>query len=452
MRALALAANRVGRGEAIEAPQAPFDEARAIGSALAEASVELKRRGELLARDKEYLEAEIASRTADLTRETARTSEVEEQLRQSQKMEALGQLAGGVAHDFNNMLAVIVASLQLIKRRLTGPGNEKLDRHITAALSAADRAAALTRRLLAFSRQQPLEPAVIDVNDVIRDLTDILRGTLGGGMALETRLGPGLWPVNIDPRQFELAIINLAVNARDAMENGGRLVIETRNDNTPPASVVVTITDTGSGMESEILARAFEPFFTTKPVGKGTGLGLSQVQGFTQQSGGQLKITSAPGEGTMVALSFPRHEGEGALRDERSRDTAAAPRAHAGEQVLVVEDEAHARALIVEALGELGYATLEAADGESALAQIRTASRIDLLLTDVVMPGQSGRDLARSAKALRPDLAVLYMTGFVRSAVLNDLEESWELGVLRKPFTFEDFAGTLRQTLDRRQG
>ncbi len=460
MRALTLAASHVGRGAAVEPSEAPFAEARSIGSALAKASEELKRRGELLARDKEILEAEVASRTAELRREMALKSEVEEQLLQSQKMEALGQLAGGIAHDFNNMLAVIVASLQLVKRRLDGSNEEKLGKHIGAALSAADRAASLTRRLLAFSRQQPLEPAVIDINGVIRDLSDFLQRTLGSNITLETRLAGDLWPVNIDPRQFELAIVNLAVNARDAMESGGKLLIETHNSGAkegaaealasiPAPSVVVTVADTGTGMESETLSRAFEPFFTTKPVGKGTGLGLSQVQGFTQQSGGGLVISSSRGEGTTITLRFPRHAAASLSRREERDGPIAAPKAETGELVLIVEDEDQVRALVVEALDELGYATREAHDAESALAAMAEAPKIDLLLTDIVMPGMNGRDLARAARAAHPDLRVLYMTGYARSSVMSDRYEPWEFGALHKPFTFEQLAAAVRRTLDR---
>ncbi len=301
MSALARTAERVGAGEGVEGPEAPFAEARAIGAALASASAELKRRADLLNRDKSDLELEVALRSEELRREAAQKAQIEEQLRQAQKMDALGKLAGGVAHDFNNVLTVIVASLEALERWLD-QGDANVGRYVAAALRSSEKAAALTARLLAFARQQPLQPAVIDLNGVIRELSDVLRGAIGAHIEVEMKLASGLWLVNLDPRQFEHALVNLVVNARDAMERGGRLTIETRNAEVDrlfaaqapaaPAvpSVVVTVKDTGHGMDAETLARAFEPFFTTKPTGKGTGLGLSQVHAFIEQSGGWLEV------------------------------------------------------------------------------------------------------------------------------------------------------------------
>ncbi len=455
MSALAWTAERVGAGEVVEAPEAPFEEAQAIGAALASASAELKRRADLLARDKKDLEAEVATRSEELRREAAQKARIAEQLRQAQKMDALGKLAGGVAHDFNNVLTVIVSGLETLKRRLD-QGDTNVGRSVEAALRASEKAVGLTQRLLAFARQQPLEPAVIDINGVIGELSDFLRGAIGAHIELELRLASELWLVTLDPRHFEHALVNLVVNARDAMENGGRLTIETRNVEVDwlfaahargahaVPSVVVTVRDTGHGMDAETLARAFEPFFTTKPTGKGTGLGLSQVHGFVEQSGGRLDVWSEPGEGATVELWFPRTEGAEAPAVP-SRASQPRPGARAGETVLLVEDEDEVRAAVAGALRELGYTTLEASEGDEAL---RVTLSFDLLLTDVVMAGVSGFELAERLRARRDGLRTIFMTGYVPSSVLNAYDPE---SILRKPFTFDQLATKVRETLDARR-
>jgi len=453
MSALACMAERVGAGEVVEAPEAPFAEARAIGAALASASAELRRRADLLARDKMNLEAEVAWGSEELRREAAQKARIEEQLRQSQKMDALGKLAGGVAHDFNNVLTVIVSSLEALKRRLDeGDANR---RAVEAALRASNKAAGLTRRLLAFARQQPLEPAVVDLNGVIRELSDFFQSTVGVRIELDLKLADGLWLVNLDPGQFEHALVNLVVNARDAMESGGRLTIATRNAEADkvfsaqapgaPAvpSVVVTVRDTGHGMDPETLARAFEPFFTTKPTGKGTGLGLSQVHGFIEQSGGFLEVWSEPGRGTAIELWFPRSQGAEAA-PARLPALQHRPTARDGETLLIVEDEDGVRAVVTEALRELGYSMLQAKSADEAL---RETVSFDLLLTDVVMPGLSGFELVERMRARHEGLPAILMSGHVPSSIMipHDPES-----ILRKPFTFEQLATKVRETLDAR--
>ena len=456
MSALVWAAERVGAGEVVEAPDAPFVEARAIGAALANASAELKRRADLLARDKQILEAEVARRSAELRWEATEKARIEGQLRQSQKMDALGKLAGGVAHDFNNVLTVIVSSLEAMKRRLD-QGDMNVGRAVDAALRASDKAAGLTRRLLAFARQQPLEPAVIDLNAVIGEMSDFLRTTIGAQIELELKLTNDLWLVKLDPRQFEHALVNLSVNARDAMPGGGRLTIETRNVDVDrllaaqsagafsAPSVVVAVCDTGQGMDAETLARAFEPFFTTKPTGKGTGLGLSQVHGFMEQSGGRLDVWSEPGKGARVELWFPRSEAAGAPSIPAPASQLM-PRARPGETVLVVEDEDEVRAAVAQALRELGYATLEARSGDEAL---RIEAKFDLLLTDVVMPGGvSGFKLAYGMRARSDGLRTIFMTGHIPRFGLEAHDPE---SILRKPFTFAQLATKVRETLDARR-
>jgi PAS domain S-box-containing protein len=394
------------------------------------------------------LEQRVAERTAEL-------EEAHDALRQAQKMEAVGQLTGGIAHDFNNLLAGIVGSLDLMQTRLSQGRMDAIERYAKAAMSSAQRAAALTHRLLAFSRRQPLDPRAVNANQLITSMEDLLRRTIGPMHALEFVTAGGLWTTLCDPNQLESAILNLAINARDAMPDGGKLTIETANshlddayaaasrDVTPGQYVAICITDTGTGMPPDVIARAFEPFFTTKPLGQGTGLGLSMVYGFTKQSEGHLKIYSEVGQGTTVKIYLPRHRG-GAAPDEIAEEAAEAPRAAAGETVLVVEDEPVIRDLIVEVLEDLGYRALEASDGPSGLRILQSRRRIDLLVTDVGLPGLNGRQLADQARERRPDLKVLFITGYAENATLANgfLDPGMEM--ITKPFAVDALATKIR--------
>jgi signal transduction histidine kinase/DNA-binding response OmpR family regulator len=386
----------------------------------------------------------------------AERAKVEDALRQAQKMEAVGQLTGGVAHDFNNLLTVIIGGLDTIRRNAPGD-NARLARALDMASQGASRAVTLTSRLLAFSRRQPLEPKPIDLNAVMRDSTELLHRTLGEPIELEAVLAPRLWPVEVDQNQLESAILNLAVNARDAMPNGGKLTIETGNamlderyvatdsEVTPGQYAMISVSDSGEGMSKEVIARAFEPFYTTKEVGKGTGLGLSMVYGFVKQSGGHIMIYSEAGHGTTVKLYFPRYRG--ALpAAEAEADTA--PKGVSNETVLVVEDNDEVRAYSVSILTELGYQVIEAADAEQGLAVLRRPGRIDLLFTDVVLPGKSGRVLADEAMVVRPELKVLFTTGYSRNAIVHQGRLDAGVNLITKPFTFDQLAKRLRDVLD----
>jgi PAS domain S-box-containing protein len=377
--------------------------------------------------------------------------ETEEALRQAQKMEAVGQLTGGIAHDFNNLLAGIVGSLDLMQTRIAQGRTENIERYAKAAMSSAQRAAALTHRLLAFSRRQPLDPKPVNANQLVTSMEDMLRRTIGPMHALEIVTAGGLWTTLCDPNQLESAILNLVINARDAMPDGGKLTIETCNahlddaytaglrDVSPGQYVCLCVTDTGTGMSSEVATRAFEPFFTTKPLGQGTGLGLSMVYGFAKQSEGHLKIYSEVGQGTTIKIYLPRHRGA-AVEEGHSSAVAVPPRADAGETVLVVEDEPVVRDLIVEVLGDLGYRALAAADGPSGLKILQSRERIDLVVTDVGLPGLNGRQLADHARETRPKLKVLFITGYAENATLaaGFLEPGMEM--ITKPFAVEALA------------
>ncbi len=409
---------------------------------------------ELLAR---VVERDLA--LAALERETAERLQAETLLRQSQKMEAVGQLTGGIAHDFNNMLAIVSGSLELLERRM-GEADPRARRYLNAASDAARRAADLTQRLLAFSRRQALQPQVIAANTLVSGMSELLRSSLGATVQLETVLAGGLWRICVDPAQLENALLNLSVNARDAMPEGGRLTIETQNahldDNyvadtigLPPGQyVMIAVSDTGGGMAPEVIDQAFEPFFTTKDVGKGTGLGLSQVYGFVKQSGGHIKIYSEPGNGTTVKLYLPRHRGEEAA-PAPMRDEQDIPQGDLSEVILVVEDEAAVRQFSVDALTDLGYRVLEADGAENALRLLATYPEICLLFTDVVMPGINGAQLAQQARQARPALKVLFTTGYTRNAIVHNgvLEPSVEL--IGKPFNIKELARKVRQILDR---
>jgi PAS domain S-box-containing protein len=397
----------------------------------------------------------------DITAEKEAAAELEqaqEALRQAQKMEAVGQLTGGIAHDFNNLLAGIVGSLDLMQTRIAQGRTETVERYARAAMSSAQRAAALTHRLLAFSRRQPLDPKPVNANQLVASMEDLLRRTIGPLHALEIVTAGGLWTTLCDPNQLESAILNLAINARDAMPDGGRLTIETCNahldnayvaaqrDVTPGQYVCICVTDSGTGMPPDVIARAFEPFFTTKPLGQGTGLGLSMVYGFAKQSEGHLRIYSEVGQGTTVKIYLPRHRGT--AEEEESREcTAEVPRSEAGETVLVVDDEPVIRDLIVEVLQDLGYRALEAPDGPSGLKVLHSRERVDLLVTDVGLPGINGRQLADQARVTRPGLKVLFITGYAENATLANgfLDPGMEM--ITKPFAIEALATRIRSMI-----
>ncbi len=409
---------------------------------------------EVLARSREELEAAVVERTDKLMK-------AEGLLRQSQKMEAIGQLTGGIAHDFNNMLAVVMSGLNLLQRKLKR-GETDVDRFIEGAMEGAQRAAALTSRLLAFSRQQQLAPVQLDANDLVQGMIELLSRTLGEAVRVETLLADGLWPTLADANQLESAILNLAVNARDAMEQGGILTIETANAPidgvfateyaiAPGDYVMLAVTDTGTGMTPDVIAKAFDPFFTTKDVGKGTGLGLSQVFGFIRQSGGHVKIYSEPGLGTTVKIYLPRGNGEAVVTDQKKvvrSMSAGTGSGSTGEVVMVVEDEDRVRANSIETLKELGYAVIEARSPTDALRMIESGIPLALLFTDVIMPEMNGRQLAERAIAVRPGLKVLFTTGYTGNAALsNGLLDPGTIFV-SKPFTIDQLAQKLRQMLD----
>ncbi len=389
---------------------------------------------------------------------------LEEHLRQAQKMEALGQLTGGVAHDFNNMLTVMLGGLDSIERQIAqlpdNPARARIERAAAMALHGVQRARALTSRLLAFARRQALAPQRVEPNALIGGLGDLLQRTLGETIALKLRLAGRVWSLSVDPNQLESALINVALNARDAMPAGGALAIETANRSLaagdvaslsepiePGDFVAIAVTDTGAGMDAKTLARAFDPFFTTKEVGKGTGLGLSQVYGFCRQSGGWAEIESAPGRGTTVRMLLPRFDGpDGGVAEAREARFAGAG---GRESILVVEDDDGVRAFTTQSLRELGYQVAEAACGAAALELLDSAPHVDLLLTDVVMPGAyNGRELAEEALRRRPGLRVLYMTGYSRDAI--SLQGGLKPGVhlLGKPFSLEELAAKVRGRLD----
>ncbi len=410
------------------------------------------------------LEARVGRQDAQLERvatelhnaASARAA-AETQVRQLQKMEAVGQLTGGIAHDFNNMLAVVIGGLDMIERRIAA-GRGDVGRYVEAAKDGATRAAALTQRLLAFSRQSPLSPEPVEGNRLIADLTELLTRTLGEPIAVETVLSAGLWRAEADRGQLENAIVNLAVNARDAMPDGGKLTIETANahvgddyareaDMAAGQYVMIAVTDTGTGMAPDVLAKAFEPFFTTKPVGRGTGLGLSQVFGFVRQSRGHVRIYSEPGVGTTVRLYLPRFYGEEPTPTPRTT-TEPVRRGSPHETVLVVEDEPRVRSFSVEVLRDLGYGVLHASNGPEALALLEQGVRVTLLFTDVVMPGMTGRELADRAQAMRPGLRVLYTTGYTRNAVVHNGVLDPGTRLLPKPFGVDELARKVREALD----
>jgi PAS domain S-box-containing protein len=380
----------------------------------------------------------------------------EEALRQSQKMEAVGQLTGGIAHDFNNLLAAISGSLEILDTRIAQGRLDTLDRYINTAQGAASRAAALTHRLLAFARRQTLDPRPTDVNRLILGMEELIRRTVGPSITVEVTGDAGLWTALIDPNQLESALLNLCVNARDAMPEGGRITIQTSNKQLegqmarehglPPGQFLsLCVTDTGSGMSPDVVARAFDPFFTTKPIGQGTGLGLSMIYGFVRQSEGQVRIWSEPGMGTTICLYLPRHMGR-EVEAESLDELGRAPRAEHHETVLVVDDEPSIRMLIVDLLlEELGYTALAAENGASGLEVLRSARRVDLLVTDVGLPGgMNGRQLADAGRAIRPELRVLFITGYAEGSVLSHEDLGTGMQVLTKPFAMDALARRIK--------
>lgn len=403
----------------------------------------------------EEQEAALAHREIVLREEFERREAAERQLRQLQKMEAVGQLTGGIAHDFNNMLAVVISGLNLTQRQLAR-GNVDVGQYIEGALDGASRAAALTQRLLAFSRQQPLEPAVVDANALLTGLSDMLSRSLGETVALDTRLEPGLWATRVDPNQLENAIVNLAVNARDAMPDGGRVTLETANADLdadaarglgmePGAYARLRVRDTGTGMTPEVLAKAFDPFFTTKPTGRGTGLGLSQVYGFIRQSGGHVAIRSQIGQGTTVDLYLPRSQDHAA--QSPGDQASEVPLGRAEDVILVVEDEDRVRAFTVASLRDLGYTVLEAASGPSALEILARRLDIALLFTDVVMPQMTGPQLVEQARANRSDLKVVFTSGYTGKSSETDERIRTGGNFLAKPFSFDQLARKIGASL-----
>jgi signal transduction histidine kinase/CheY-like chemotaxis protein len=410
---------------------------------------------------------ELRERSEALARETRARRDAEAVLAQTQKMESIGQLAGGVAHDFNNLMTVVIGNLDSAERRLErggGANTVSIGKPIAAAMQGARRAATLTQRLLAFSRQQVLSPQQVDLNRLVGGLSDMLTRTVGETIAVETILGSGVWPTYADVSQLENAIVNLVVNARDAMPEGGRITIETANaslddaycrqfgDVAPGQYVLLSVTDTGTGISQENLSKVFEPFFTTKSASTSTGLGLAMIYGFVKQSKGHIRIYSEVGQGATAKIYLPRMVGAARTESVPAAASAASeamPKASAGEVVLMVEDDEDVLNSTVGLLRELGYLVLAAGDGPEALARLRANERVDILFTDVVLPqGMNGRMLAREAAALRPDLPVLLTTGYAKNAIIHNGQLDPDVQFLAKPYTQQDLARKLRGVLD----
>ena len=399
----------------------------------------------------ETLEVRIAEAIAE-------RKHAEEALRQSQKMEAVGQLTGGIAHDFNNLLTGIIGSLELLEVRLRQGRTSEIHRYVGAAQGASKRAAALTHRLLAFSRRQTLDPKPTDVNRLVMDMEELIRRTVGPQITLEVVTAVGLWSALIDASQLESALLNLCINARDAMPEGGRITIETANkwlddhaakerDLPPGQYLSLCVTDTGSGMTPDVIARAFDPFFTTKPIGQGTGLGLSMVYGFVRQSGGQVRIYSEVGCGTTMCLYLPRHYGSSSEIPTITAPTASA-RVPTGKTVLIVDDEPSVRMLVTEVLEDLGYSSIEASDGPAGLRILESDATVDLLISDVGLPGGiNGRQLADAARITRPELKVLFITGYAENAIIGSGHLAPGMRVLTKPFVVETLANRIQDMI-----
>ncbi|WP_058543925.1 PAS domain-containing protein [Pseudomonas sp. NA13] len=414
----------------------------------------------------ETLEERVIARTQQLAEANHRLQSemfererAEEALRHAQKMEAVGQLTGGIAHDFNNMLTGILGSLDLMQRYIAAGRTDEIGRFTEAAVSSANRAAALTHRLLAFSRRQSLDRKPLDANDLVRSLEDLLSRTTGDHIVLRLQLANELWPVSTDASQLENALLNLVINARDAMPEGGELIVETANvyldgadiNTLEPVKagdyVMIAVSDNGSGMTPAVLAKAFDPFFTTKPIGQGTGLGLSMIYGFAQQSGGHLNLDSVPGQGTRVQLYLPRLH-VSPTQPPETPETVVVPPAIAGETVLLVEDEPAVRMLVLDLLQALGYTALEARDAVTALPVLESDQRIDLLVTDVGLPGMNGRQLAEIARQHRPGLKVLFMTGYAQKAAERQGFLDQGMDMVAKPFTLDLLANKIRTMIN----
>jgi signal transduction histidine kinase len=413
----------------------------------------------------EMLEERVKERTRQLEAEQEARLKTEALLRQAQKMEAVGQLTGGIAHDFNNLLTIVLGGLELIERQIkllpASVPAARIARAREMAVQGAQRAVALTNHLLAFSRQQPLAPKPIDANKLVANMSEFLRRTLGEAVILETVLAAGLWRINADPQQLENALLNLALNARDAMKGSGKVTIETANcyldesyvsSLTEPISpgqyVMIAVTDTGCGMDKATIERAFEPFFTTKESGKGTGLGLSQVYGFVRQSSGNVKIYSEPGEGTAIKVYLPRFLGNDEHQEESDR-ASESPGAIGSESILVVEDDEALRAYTVEVLTDFGYRIFDAPNGATALAILDREKDLDLLFTDVVIAGgMNGRQLAALARERRPDLKVLFTTGYTRNAIVHHGRLDPDVVLISKPYSPSDLGAKIRSLLD----
>jgi PAS domain S-box-containing protein len=413
----------------------------------------------VLSRGHTYFDAEDRPvRRTGVAIETTKNRMLEAQLRQSQKMEAVGQLTGGLAHDFNNLLTSIMGNLELLQNRVSQGRFENLSKYADTAREAAKRAAALTHRLLAFSRRQTLDSKPTDANQLVSGMEELINRTVGPEIEVETFLFDTLWTTLCDPNQLENAILNLAINGRDAMPDGGMLTIETANVSLdPPVAqerdmaagdyVEICVTDTGTGMPPDVIAHAFDPFYTTKPTGEGTGLGLSMIYGFVKQSGGQVRIYSEVDTGTTMRLYLPRHAGEMAF-EQPLPELSQAPRARSGETVLVVDDEPTVRMLITEVLGELGYEAIEAADGARALQVLTSDVQIDLLITDVGLPGGiNGRQVADAGKQMRPLLKVLFITGYAENAALKSGQLEPGMRVMTKPFALEALASIIQSII-----
>lgn len=387
------------------------------------------------------LEQRVSARTAELM-------QAEEKLRQSQKMEAVGQLTGGLAHDFNNLLAGICASLELVDKRVSQGRLQDIGKYMEIAQDAAKRAAALTHRLLAFSRRQTLDPRPTEVNALIAGMSELIQRTVGPSIRLKTVIAADLWPALVDASQLENALLNLCINARDAMPDGGRIIVETANRSLDaeaaraldmPAGqyLCLCVTDTGTGMSADVMAKAFDPFFTTKPLGQGTGLGLSMIYGFTKQSGGQVRVQSQVGQGTEMCIYLPRYRGATQHNHDDAQSTST-PFAKASETILIVDDEPSVRMLLKDILNDLGYTLLEAADSVEGLEVLRSSAKIDLLITDVGLPGgMNGRQMADAGREIRPQLKTLFITGYAENSVIGSNQLGPGMQVLTKPFAVD---------------